>query len=96
MPSEGPSTGPAADAARAAFRAHIGAPGHAVEHARAAIAGLDEAIAAGALRPTPALDLMLGDLRAALEGDAGQPLGGKSSDAARRIMVAIGRELDRA
>jgi hypothetical protein len=91
-----PSEGPAADAARAAFRAHIGAPGHAVDHARAAIAGLEEAFAAATLRPTPALEIMLGDLRAALEGGGGTPLGGKTSDAARRIMAAIGRELDRA
>jgi hypothetical protein len=91
-----PSEGAAADAARAAFRAHIGASGHAVDHARTAIGGLEEAFAAGALRRTPTLELMLGDLRAALEGGDGTPLGGKTSDAARRIMAALGRELDSA
>lgn len=92
-------TGPAADAARAAFRARIAEPGHAVDNVRAAAADLEAALDAGALRRTPILNLMLGDLRSALDaGDDGGagPLGGKSADAARRISAAIGRELDRA
>ena len=90
------SSGPAADAARTAFRATMDAKGHAVDNARAAAAGLDAAFASGALRRTPALDQMLGDLAVALEQDGGQKLGGKSAEAARFILRAISRELDRA
>ena len=93
------STGPAADAARAAFRARIAEQGHAVDNASAAAADLAAALDAGVLRRTSILELMLGDLRTALDaGDEGddRPLGGKSADAARRITAAIGRELDRA
>lgn len=91
-----PSTGPAADAARAAFRSWLDAKGHAVENARSAVAGLEAAFAAGALTRTPALDGMLADLMDALEQDEGQRLGGKSAEAARFILRAISRELDRA
>jgi hypothetical protein len=92
------SIGPAAEAARAAFRAHLEAKGHAVENARAAVAGLETALAAGALARTPALDRMLGDLALALDADleAGEKLGGKSAEAARFILRAISRELDQA
>jgi hypothetical protein len=90
------STGSAADAARAAFRAQMEAPGHAVENARLAAGGLDAAFASGALVKTPALDGMLADLSLALEQDDGQKLGGKSAEAARFILRAIGRELDNA
>jgi hypothetical protein len=90
------SDGPAAEAARAAFRERIAAPGHAVDNAREAIAGLEAALASGALERTPTLDLMLGDLERALEQDDGQRLGGKSAEAARFILRAIDRELDRA
>ena len=41
------------------------------------------------------LDLFLGDLMRALEQDEGQKLGGKSAEAARFILRAIDRELDR-
>ena len=87
------STGPAADAARAAFREQMEAKGHAVENARLALAGLDAAFEAGALSRTPLLDQMLGDLMIALEQDEGQKLGGKSAEAARLILRAIDREL---
>jgi hypothetical protein len=92
------SSGAAADAARAAFRAHLGAKGHAVDNARAAAAGLERAFAAGDLVRTPSLEVMLADLAAALETDpdAGDKLGGKSAEAARFILRAIDRELDRA
>ena len=90
------SEGPAADAARAAFRATIEAKGHAVEHARTAVAGLEAAFAAGTLQRTPALDQMLGDLSVALDQEEGQRLGGKSAEAARFILRAISRELDNA
>jgi hypothetical protein len=69
------------------------AKGHAVENARAAVAGLDAAFATGALTRTPALDAMLADLTLALEQDEGQRLGGKSAEAARFILRAIDREL---
>jgi hypothetical protein len=90
------STGPEAEAARAAFRERMEAKGHAVDNARAAAAGLAAAFASGALVRTPALDLMLGDLARALDADEGEKLGGKSAEAARFILRAISRELDRA
>jgi hypothetical protein len=90
------SSGPAADAARVEVRELIVAKGHVVDNARAAIARLDEAFAAGDLQRTPALTLFLDDLARALEQDAGQKLGGKSAEAARFILRAVDRELDRA
>jgi hypothetical protein len=72
------------------------AKGHAVDNARAAVTGLEKALAAGDLVRTPNLDLMLRDLMVALEQDEGQKLGGKSAEAARFILRAISRELDNA
>jgi hypothetical protein len=91
-----PSTGPAADAARAEFREWMEAKGHAVENARRAVEGLEAAFAAGALQKTPVIGAMLADLSVALEQDDGQKLGGKSAEAARFIERAISRELDSA
>ena len=90
--------GPAAEAARAAFRAQLEAKGHVVENARAAAAELETALAAGVLSRTPALDRMLADLAVALDADtdAGEKLGAKSAEAARFILRAISRELDQA
>jgi len=90
------SSGPAADAARMAFRDLMEAKGHAVENARQGVAGLESAFADGVLVRTPTLDLMLADLMRALEQDEGQKLGGKSAEAARFIIRAISRELDNA
>ena len=90
------STGPAAEAARNAFRELMDAKGHAVENARAAAAGVEAALASRVLVRTPLLDQMLGDLMVALEQDEGQKLGGKSAEAARFILRAISRELDNA
>jgi hypothetical protein len=90
------SSGQAADAARAAFRERIAAPGHAVQNARLAAEGLEVAFADGALQRTPDIDRMLTDLSRALEQDEGQRIGGKSAEAARFILRAIDRELDRA
>jgi hypothetical protein len=90
------SGGPAAETARAAFRAEMEAKGHAVDNARAAAAGLEAAFASGALQRTALLDQMLGDLAVALDQDDGQKLGGKSAEAARFILRAIARELDNA
>ena len=90
------SSGPAAEGARTAFRELMEAKGHAVENARAAVAGLEAAFAAGTLERTPTLDLYLGDLMRALEQDEGQKLGGKSAEAARFILRAVSRELDNA
>jgi hypothetical protein len=87
------SSGPEADAARARFRELMDAKGHSVENARAAVADLEMAFAAGILVRTPQLDQMLGDLMVALEQDEGQRLGGKSAEAARFILRAIDREL---
>jgi hypothetical protein len=69
------------------------AKGHAVDNARAAVAGLEAAFAAGTLVRTPNLDLFLADLMNALEQDEGEKLGGKSAEAARFILRAIDREL---
>lgn len=91
-----PSTGPAADRARADVRALIEAKGHSVDNARAAVARAEAAFAAGDLARTPVLDQMLADLMVALEQDEGQRLGGKSAEAARFILRAISRELDNA
>ena len=90
------STESRADAARAAFREHVEAKGHAVDNARAAIAGLEAAFADGSLIRTPALAAMVADLMVALEQDEGQKLGGKSAEAARFILRAISRELENA
>ncbi len=90
------SEGPAAEAARAAFREKMEAKGHAVENAREAVAGLEAAFAAGTLQRTPFLDQALADLMVALEQDEGQKLGGKSAEAARFILRAISRGLDEA
>jgi hypothetical protein len=67
-----------------------------VDNARGAVARLEAAFADGSLQRTPSLDLFLGDLMRALEQDAGEKLGGKSAEAARFILRAIDRELDRA
>ena len=90
------SGGPRADAARLEFRTLMDAKGHAVDNARAAVARLDAAFAAGDLQRTPTLELMLADLMVALEQDEGQKLGGKSAEAARFILRAVSRELDNA
>lgn len=87
------SAGPAANAARADFRALMEAKGHAVVNARAAVDRLEAAFADGSLLRTPTLDLFLADLMNALEQDDGQKLGGKSAEAARFILRAIDREL---
>ncbi len=92
------SSGSAAEEARAAFHAQLEAKGHAVDNARAAAAGLDAALAAGALVRTPDLDRMLHDLDTVLDadGDGGEKLGGKSAEAARFILRAISHELENA
>jgi hypothetical protein len=88
--------GGAAAAARADVRELIAAKGHTVDNARAAVGRLDAAFADGSLERTPSLDLFLMDLMRALEQDDDQKLGGKSAEAARFILRAIDRELDRA
>jgi hypothetical protein len=90
------SAGPASDQARADVRELIVAKGHSVDNARAVVTRLDRAFAEGALQRTPQLDLFLGDLMRALEQDEGEKLGGKSAEAARFILRAVDRELDRA
>jgi hypothetical protein len=88
--------GAAANGARADVRELIAAKGHSVDNARAAVARLDEAFAAGDLVRTPAMDQYLNDLMVALEQDEGEKLGGKSAEAARFILRAVDRELDQA
>ena len=90
------SIGPGAEAARADVRGLIAAKGHAVDNARLAVARLETAFADGSLQRTPAMDQFLGDLMLALEQDEGEKLGGKSAEAARFILRAVDRELDRA
>jgi hypothetical protein len=81
---------------RARVRELIDAKGHSVDNAREAVRAIEAAFADGSLRRTTALDAMLADLMVALEQDEGQKLGGKSAEAARFILRAISRELDRA
>lgn len=82
-------------AARAELRAIAAEPGHAVDVARRYAERLERAFEDGSLARTPALAAMLGDLAAALERDAGSGKhGGKSAEAARFIVRAIGRALD--
>ena len=88
--------GAAAAAARAEVRELIAAKGHTVDNARAVVARLDDAFAAGDLVRTPAMDQYLNDLVQALEQDEGEKLGGKSAEAARFILRAVDRELDNA
>jgi len=90
------TSGAAADAARAEVRELIVAKGHTVDNARSAVARLEAAFAEGALVRTPAMDLFLADLMRALDQDEGEKLGGKSAEAARFILRAIDRELDKA
>ena len=90
------TSGAAADTARAEVRDLIAAKGHTVDNARAALTRLETAFADAALERTPSLELFLGDLMRALEQDEGEKLGGKSAEAARFILRAIDRELDRA
>ncbi len=88
------ASGARAEAARAGIREAIAAKGHATENAQLVIERLEEAFASGALERTPFIDQALGDLRAALERDEGQKLGGKSAEASRFILRAIDRTLD--
>jgi hypothetical protein len=88
--------GPAAQAAREEIRTLIDGKGHAVDIARRVSARLDEAFASGDLMRTEELDAMLGDLHLALDQADGGRLGGKSAEAARFILRAISRALDRA
>lgn len=88
------SVGPAADAARAEFRAIVERKGHAVDNAREAVARLEAAFAAGDLARTPFVDQAIRDLDVAIEQDDGQRLGGKSAEASRFILRAIARSLD--
>ncbi len=88
--------GPAADAARADVRELILAKGHTVDNARAAVARLETAFTDGSLERTSSMELFLADLMRALEQEDDQKLGGKSAEAARFILRAIDRELDRA
>ncbi len=88
--------GEGAALARAEIRELIAAKGHTVDNARAAVARLEAAFAAGDLERTPSMDIFLGDLMQALEQDEGEKLGGKSAEAARFILRAIDRELDQA
>ncbi|MDH4141512.1 MAG: hypothetical protein OEV61_02780 [Chloroflexota bacterium] len=90
------SEGAGAQAARAEVRELIAAKGHTVDNARAAVARLKSAFADGSLERTPQLDLFLADLERTLDQEAGEKLGGKSAEAARFILRAIDRELDRA
>lgn len=82
-------------AVREALRALLEAKGHAVDNARRALEILERAWTAGELARTPALERMTTDLRTALEVDEGDKVGAKSAEAARLILRAIVRELDR-
>jgi hypothetical protein len=91
-----PSSEPAAEVARAEFRAIAAEKGHATEIAGRAITRLETAFADGSLTATPFIEQAVADLKAALEQDEGQKLGGKIAEAARFILRAIDRMLDEA
>jgi hypothetical protein len=57
---------------------------------------LERAFADGTLRETPLIAQALADLQVALAQGEGEKLGGKSAEAARFILRAIDRALDRA
>jgi hypothetical protein len=86
-----PTPSAPAERARAEFRDTLARRGHAVDNARDALAALERALAAGALRRTDEIDEALTDMRLALAQGDGQKLGGKSAEAAR----LIGRRLER-
>lgn len=86
---------PARQSARDAIHGWLEAKGHAVENARRALEVLEHAQAAGELPRTPVLERMAADLRAALETDDRDRVGAKSAEAARLILRAIVRELER-
>lgn len=86
---------PGGAAAREAVRALLEAKGHAVDNARQALEILEHARANGELPWAPALERMTADLRTAIEADEGNKVGAKSAEAARLILRAIVRELDR-
>ena len=86
--------GAAAAQARAEVREIISRKGHAVDNARDAVARLEVAFSDGSLGRTAFLDQALRDLGEALEQDEGQKLGGKSAEASRFILRAIGGALD--
>ena len=90
------TAGVAAEQARSDVRELIAAKGHVTENARLAVARLEAAFTAGDLQRTPEMMLFLADLAPALEQAEGQKLGGKSAEAARFVLRAIDRELDRA
>lgn len=85
----------AGQSARDAIGSWLEAKGHAVENARRALEVLERAQAAGDLPRTPALERMVADLRTALEVGEHDKVGAKSAEAARLILRAIVRELDR-
>lgn len=85
----------AGQSVRDAIRGWLEAKGHAVENARRALEVLERGQAAGEIPRTPALERMVADLRAALEVDERDKVGAKSAEAARLILRAIVRELDR-
>jgi hypothetical protein len=91
-----PSRGPAAEVARAEFRAIAAEKGHATEIAARALARVETAFLDGSLTATPFIEQAVNDLKAALEQDEGQKLGGKSAEASRFILRAIDRMLDEA
>lgn len=93
--SGGPDAAPTGQSAREAIHGWLEAKGHAVENARRALEVLERAQAAGELPRTPALERMAADLRAALETDERDRVGAKSAEAARLILRAIARELQR-
>jgi hypothetical protein len=91
-----PSSGAAAEQARSDVREIIARKGHAVDNARDVVERLELAFAESALERTEFLDQAIGDLRAALEQEDDQKLGGKSAEASRFILRAIDRSLDEA
>ena len=90
------TTGTAADAARAEIRELIVAKGHSVDNARAVVARLEEAFAAGDLVRTEAMTQYLADLMVALEQDEDRSSVARAPRPPGSSCVPFDRELDNA
>ena len=92
-----PSTGPAADAARAAFRERMEAKGHAVENARKAVDGAGGGVRVGARsRGRRSSARCSPTSRSRWSRTRARSWAASRAEAARFILRAISRELDNA
>lgn len=86
---------PTAALARDEIRSIAGDRGHPVDRAQRLIDRMQALFEAGTLQRSPAVDAMIADLATAIAATPDGRPGGKSPEAARLIMAAIVRQLDR-